>query len=106
MGSERRSWTWDTRHSWCDMGRPKPDGDYRQQRSRVTDGGQRCRKECWLSVANSKGAGMPRGERAGEVGTKGVAELKVKGLTKKSGEVIRHRKHLQEAELNFHIKCM
>lgn len=49
---------------------------------------------------------MPRGERAGEVGTKGVAELKVKGLTKKSGEVIRHRKHLQEAELNFHIKCM
>lgn len=49
---------------------------------------------------------MPRGERAGEVGTKGVAELKTNGLTKKSGEVTRHRKHLQEAELNFYIKCI
>lgn len=49
---------------------------------------------------------MPRGERAGKVGTKGVAELKTKGLSKKSGEVTRHWKHLQEAGLNIYIKCM
>lgn len=60
MGSERRTWAQDTRHSWCDAGRPNRMEAQEQglcQGSEVTGGGQRSRTSKWLSAANSGGRG-------------------------------------------------